>query len=157
MLKGIPSKKQEYLEQKEYQSRLEADIAQLINENNVLKKRIVNLASELDYTKRVYDEKYHKLKEQENNLSNRISLVNEKTNDIIITAYKNADIIVSEALASAHLALRQMNTLQSVSYDFKKRYENSVKHLEGVLEGIQSDELKNLMIFNKDHDTFFKE
>ncbi len=156
MLKSVPGKRQSILDQEKNRQRLETDIAQLINENNSLRTQVTHLVSQLDYAKRSYEEKYDALLEKEDAIMERIELANQEASAIINKAYRNADLIIQEVLASADNVLQEMESSASYNYDITKKLEFKTHQLAHILSGVDAQAVKNLMIFNKDHDTFFK-
>lgn len=156
MLKGFPSKRQDILELEENRQRLESDIAQLINENNSLKTQISHLVAKLDYTNRSVQEKISKLEQREKMIEASIVLAKKEASDIIDKAYRNADIIIQEVVSSAQDALKEISTSTNYTYDMSRRLEFKAEALEHILSGIDQEEIKNLIIFNEEHDTFFK-
>lgn len=156
MLKGVSNKRQDILDQEKNRQRLESDIAQLINENSVLKKQLVTLASKLDYTQRKHEEKLHDLEEREALIPEQLVLAKKEANAIINNAYTNADTIITEVLASSRQVLKEMSTVSSVSLEVKKRFNLKIQQLGSVLDGIHEQQEKNLIMFNEEHDTFFK-
>ncbi len=156
MLKSNLSKKQSILDQEKNIQRLETDIAQLINENNSLKTQNNHLLSQLDYAKRAYAEKYTALLKQEALLVEKNELANEKASAIINKAYRNADIIIKEVLSASNDALKEISTSASYTHDISQRMTFKMQSLEHILSGIDEEAVRNLMLFNKDHDKFFK-
>lgn len=156
MLKGSLNKKQSILDQEKNIQRLETDIAQLINENNSLKTQNNHLLSQLEYAKRSYAEKHADLVKQEAKLVEKNELANEKASAIINKAYRNADIIIKEVLSASSDALKEMSTSASYTDDIYQRMAFKMQSLEHILSGIDEESVRNLMLFNKDHDKFFK-
>lgn len=141
---------------KDNNRRLESDINELINENKSLKKQIVNLLSQVDYERRKVDDRLQEVLEREKEIPQIIELAKKEANVIINKAYMNADLIVEETLSSSLEVLKELQLAPNSSFDLKKRIYHSMQELEETLEGLKIDEVKNLILFNKDHDKFFK-
>lgn len=156
MLKGLPTKREGIQDQEKNRQRLETDIAQLINENNSLKTQITNLVTQLDYTNRRMKEQMEELDKKEKVIEQTLVLANKQASDIISKAYRNADIIIKEVISSSQEVLKEMSLATNSSTEIKERLVFKAQSLEHMLSGIDHKELKNLIYFNKDHDTFFK-
>ncbi|HZJ86899.1 MAG TPA: hypothetical protein VFC75_01620 [Erysipelothrix sp.] len=155
MLKGLP-KKEVILDEEKNRKRLESDIAQLINENNSLKTQITNLVAQLDYLNRSVEKQMDALDKKEKKIEKQTQLANKHASDIISKAHDNADIIIQEVISSAHDVLKEISLLNDSSPQMMKRLEFKTLTLKHILSGIDQEELKNLILFNDDHDTFFK-
>ncbi len=156
MLKGIPIKRQNAQDQEKNRLRLETDIAQLINENNSLKTQVTNLLAQLDYAHRSMKEKLEALEIKEKEIEKSIILANKEASDIIEKAYKNADIITQEVISSSFDTLIEIQKNVDHDKDLYNRLAFKSEALKHILSGIDQEEIKNLMLFNEDHDTFFK-
>lgn len=152
MLKGINKKNQVNLDQQ----RLETDIAQLINENKSLKIQVAHLNSEIDFLHRDYQKKHDRLDEVIAKVEAKLELANTQANDIMNTAYTNADMIIKEVLSSAYDAMDSMSKVAKEDLKMNLQMEFKLRHLEHILSGVSDETVKNLILFNKDHDTFFK-
>ncbi len=155
MLKGF-SRSEIILDEEKNRKRLEADIARLINENNSLKTQTTNLVAQLDYLNRTLEKRLEEIVKKERKIEDQIQLANNQASDIISSAHENADIIIQEVISSASDVLKEISLVTDASPQMVKRLEFKTLILKHILSGIEQEELKNLILFNEDHDTFFK-
>lgn len=146
-------RKQQISEIEDIRQEFEKERAQLVNQNEVLKRQLESVISELEHTKRKYEQVVDEMSIRER-VSEEVSrLAMKDANDIINTAYSNADIIVREALSSARQVLTEIARISNESRDLKSDLDEKLKAMEDVLKGLELPEAPNLILLNEEHDT----
>ena len=145
--------KQELLESESNRQKLETDIAALINRNEVLKRQLETMISELDHSKRRYDLLLQDMGKREQASGEVSRLATRDANDIINTAHTNADIIIREALSSAREVLVEISRISNESHELKGKLGVKLKTMEAILEGLELPEAPDQKLLDEDYDT----
>lgn len=141
------------LESENIRQHIETELSELVAQNEILKSQVESLLSELDHTKRKYDQVLHEMGTRER-VSDEVSrLAMKDANAIIDTAYTNADIIIREALSSARQVLIEISRISSESRELKGKLGIKLKAMENILEGLTLPEAPSLILLNEEHDT----
>lgn len=144
---------QQLLDSESNRQKLESDIASLINKNEVLKKQLETVISELDHSKRRYDLLLREMGNRERASDEVSRLAMKDANAIINTAHVNADIIIREALSSAREVLIEISRISNESHELKGKLGVKLKKMESILEGLDLPEAPNSKLLNEEHDT----
>ena len=134
-------------------SHIEAQLSDLVVQNETLKKQVDSLLSELDHADRKYEQLLVEMnaREKVSDEVSRIALM--ESNEIIKTAYANADIIVRESLSSERQVLIEIARISNESRELKSSLGIKLKALEHILEGLSLPEAPSLILLNDEHDT----
>ena len=139
---------QQLLDSESNRQKLESDIASLINKNEVLKKQLETVISELDHSKRRYDLLLREMGNRER-ASDEVSRLAMKDANAIV----NADIIIREALSSAREVLIEISRISNESHELKGKLGVKLKKMESILEGLDLPGAPNSKLLNEEHDT----
>lgn len=146
--------KQESLECEVNRQKLEADLAELISKNEVLRKQLETVISELDHSRRRYDMLLREMEKRESAMDEVSRLAMKDANDIIKTAHINADIIIREALSSAREVLIEIARISNESHIVKEELGIKLKNMEKILEGLDLPKSPSKFLLSEEHDTF---
>jgi len=145
--------KQESLEREVNRQKLEADLAELISKNEVLRKQLETVISELDHSRRRYDMLLQEMEKRESASDEVSRLAMKDANDIIKTAHINADIIIREALSSAREVLIEIARISNESHIVKEELGIKLKNMEEILEGLDLPKSPSKILLSEEHDT----
>lgn len=80
----------------------------------------------------------------------RLSL--KEANTIIETAYRNADLIVREAMSTARQLLVEVSRISTESHDLRDELTQKIYKLQNTLRGLEFPEIPNKILIGKDQD-----
>ena len=80
----------------------------------------------------------------------RLSL--REANTIIETAYRNADLIVREAMSTARQLLVEVSRISSESHDLRDELTQKIYKLQNTLRGLEFPEMPSKILIGKDQD-----
>lgn len=155
MFSRSSQRKKQLLESEANRQKLETDIAELINKNEVLKKQLETVISELDHSRRRYDLLLNEMRNRENANDEISRLAMKDANAIIETAHVNADIIIREALSSAREVLIEIARISNESHELKGKLGVKLKKMEAILEGLDLPESPHQKLLDSEHDTSY--
>lgn len=155
MFSRSSQRKQQLLESEANRQKLETDIAGLINKNEVLKKQLETVISELDHSRRRYNLLLNEMGNRENANDEISRLAMKDANAIIETAHVNADIIIREALSSAREVLIEIARISNESHELKGKLGVKLKKMEAILEGLDLPESPHQKLLDSEHDTSY--
>src|SRR5690625_3779569 len=153
MFSRSSQRKKQLLESEANRQKLETDIAELINKNEVLKKQLETVISELDHSRRRYDLLLNEMENRENANDEISRLAMKDANAIIETAHVNADIIIREALSSAREVLIEIARISNESHIVKEELGIKLKNMEKILEGLDLPKSPSKFLLSEEHDT----